>query len=497
MDTLSQLIGLLDNVEKRQFRLSLQRKNRRSDVKNLQLLDLLETDDSNVSTMLYKQPENNDAYHALRKRLQQSLLIFLSQKAFENSHSMAHEVSRLLVVARFLFENGVAKVAFKSLDKAERLANNLEEFNLLNELLLLKLQYAHLEGGEHLDALTARFLANQTAMLRESKLNIAYAFLRQELEAINLKGKIVNLTTLIITTIRKYKISLSDLMTFKSIYQILFIANEYAAIQQNYTLIERYVIRINNFISSQSGEKPPHLFYHISIMYFLANFHLRNKDFSNSESYLLKMAELMDTDARYRALFSARYKLLLAINKHFSGEPEAAVGVLRYALAQVKGATKAEDIEDLRICLAMFLAQHNNRESLRQLAMLTRTDAWYEKKLGMLWTIRKNVMEIIVQAQFENTELALSRLQSFRRRYKKYLQTTAEDGVLSYLRLVERYLLKPAEVFKATYQNEVLAQLTEDGNNDIFRISFIAWLIARWEKRTSYEVTLALIKKAP
>jgi hypothetical protein len=44
------------------------------------------------------------------------------------------------------------------LDKAERLAEHLEQFNLLNELLLLKLQYAHLPGAEDLEALTARFL---------------------------------------------------------------------------------------------------------------------------------------------------------------------------------------------------------------------------------------------------------------------------------------------------------------------------------------------------
>jgi hypothetical protein len=61
------------------------------------------------------------------------------------------------------------------------------------------------------------------------------------------------------------------------------------------------------------------------------------------------------------------------------------------------------------------------RESLRQLTLLTRSDAWYEKKMGMLWTIRKNLMEILVQAQFSNIELAMSRLTSFRRRYKKYL----------------------------------------------------------------------------
>ena len=89
--------------------------------------------------------------------------------------------------------------------------------DLLNELLLLKLQYAHLPGAEDLEALTARFLQNQADMQRESKLNLAYAFLSLELQQIHLQGKIVNLTALVITTIRKYKISTPDLMTEPSI----------------------------------------------------------------------------------------------------------------------------------------------------------------------------------------------------------------------------------------------------------------------------------------
>ncbi|MEN0054863.1 MAG: hypothetical protein AAGC65_14405, partial [Mucilaginibacter sp.] len=111
MDSLSELINLLNSPEKRLFRQFLQRKNKRSDVKNLQLLELIETDDINGLKKLYKSEKNNDAYHALRKRLQDNLLLFLSQKAFESSHSDTYDALRLVVVGRFLLENDVNKVA--------------------------------------------------------------------------------------------------------------------------------------------------------------------------------------------------------------------------------------------------------------------------------------------------------------------------------------------------------------------------------------------------
>jgi hypothetical protein len=494
MDSIQELINLLNNSDKKLFKQFLKDKNKRNDVKNLQLLNLIETDDIIGLNKLYNPKKNNDAYHALRKRLQDNLLLFLSQKTFESSHSDTYNALRLVVVGRFLLENDVIKIGFKCLDKAERLAEHLEQFNLLNELLLLKLQYSHLPGAEDLEALTTRFLQNQSLMQREAKLNMAYAFLRQELQEIHLKGKIVNLTTLMMTTIRKYKISAQDLMTYKSIYQILFIANEYAAIQQNYGLIERYINRTNQFMQGQAHKKQSYLFYHISILYFLANFHLRRKNFAGSTPYLREMMDLMVTDNRYYALFYLRYQLLTALNLFFTGFANDAISLLQESLSHTKHRSKPEDIEDLRICITMFLALCNDQRSLKQLTLLTRTDAWYEKKMGMLWTIRKNLMEILVQAQFSNIELAMSRLNSFRRRYKKYLLKTSEDRVLLFLRMVEKYLLKPDMIFDEAYKKTVLNLLDEIGNNDIFTLSFIAWLIARWEKKIAYKVVLTLVQ---
>ena len=493
MDSIQELTNLLNSTDKRLFRQFLQRKNKRGDVKNLQLLDLIETDDIIDINKLYKPEKNNDAYHALRKRLQDNLLLFLSQKTFESNHSDTYDALRLVVVGRFLLENNVVKIAFKCLNKAERLAEHLEQFNLLNELLLLKLQYSHLPEAENLETLTARFLRNQSDMQHEAKLNIAYAFLRQELREIQLKGKIVNLTALMLTTIRKYKIVMQDLMTYKSIYQILSIANEYATIQQNYGLIERYVNRTNQFIQGQVYKKPSYLFYHISILYFLANFHLRQKNFAKSAHYLKEMMDLMVTDSRYHTLFYLRHQLLSALNLFYTGFAEDAIALLQGSLSNTKHTSKLEDIEDLRICLTMFLALCDDRRCLKQLTLLTRTDAWYEKRIGMLWTIRKNLMEILVHAQFSNIELAMSRLNSFRRRYKKYLLKTSEERVLVYLGLVEKHLLKPDVIFETAYRAAVLNQLDRIENNDIFTLSFIAWLIARWEKKTAYKVVLTLV----
>src|SRR5690606_1434959 len=263
MDDLSQLIDLLNNQDKADFKSFLNRKNKRKDVKNIRLFNFLETDDIKSINKLYSGQNNKDAYHALRKRLQDNVLQFLSQRAFESKDSAVYEILRNLVVARFLLENSAAKIGLKCLDRAERLAVQEEQFGLVNEVFLLRMQYAHLDRDLALDRLLDRFTLNQTHMQREAKMHMAYAYLRRELQEIHLKGKIVNLTELIEATLKKYQIAVLDLMNYKSLYQILYIANEYAAINQNYGLIERYVRKTYQYIQGLEKPKERHLYYHL------------------------------------------------------------------------------------------------------------------------------------------------------------------------------------------------------------------------------------------
>jgi hypothetical protein len=128
------------------------------------------------------------------------------------------------------------------------------------------------------------------------------------------------------------------------------------------------------------------------------------------------------------------------------------------------------------------------------MAKLTHTDAWYEKKLGMLWSIRKNLMEILMQIQFGNVELSLSRIKSFKRRYKKYLNQVNEQRVLNFVALVEKFLAKPDVIYQQTFQSTVYKMLEIEENRDIFNISFIAWLVSRWEKTIPYKITIRIIQ---
>ncbi|MEI2272067.1 hypothetical protein OHD16_07965 [Sphingobacterium sp. ML3W] len=495
MDTIVELISVLGNDDIKDFKSFLKKKNKRNDVKNIRLIEILETDDINRLKKLYASSKNKDAYHALRKRLHDSLLLFISNKTFERDNSEAHEALRLLIVGRFLLENDLIKPGFKCLQRAEQKALLLEQFSLLNEILQLRLQYAYLESKPNLELLIDRLVANQHKMQQEVKFQIAYAFLRVELQDIHLKGKIVDLNRLVIDTIGKYDISLRQLLSFKSLYQLLFIANEYATIHQNYALVRSFLKTSDEFITKQKVNSGHHLFYYLHILYYLANFNLRNGLFHESLAYLEQLIAGCSPGSVLRVQFHLRYYLLKALNYHYMGEGVKALAILRLGIQQSTLKSNETDIADLQLCLVMFLTQFQDKLALTELRKLIRTDAWYEKKMGMLWTIRKSLLEILIHIQFEDIDLAISRVKSFRRRYKQYLETVREGRVVNFLRLVEKYLQNPSIVKNNVFMADIEAMTDRAENQDLFVLGFIAWLKSLVTSESPYQALLSLVKK--
>ncbi|MGJ1242214.1 hypothetical protein [Sphingobacterium sp. G1-14] len=495
-DAISDLLLLLNKDDIRDFKTFLKQKNKRNDVKNIKLLEIIETDDINKLKKLYDPIKNRDAYHALRKRLHDSLLFFLSNKVFERDNNEAHEALRLFVVGRFLLESQFIKIGFKCLQRAEDKALVLEQFSLLNEILQIRLQYAHLDLNVNLELLIDRFTENQQKLQQEAKFQIAYALLRSALQDIHLKAKIIDINKLILRVLRKYSISLDDLLSFKSLYQLLYIANEYAAIHQNYTLVRSFLKTADNFLMKYDEQSAHQLFYYLHILYYLANFNLRNGFFNESIGYLERLNEVLSQgNTVFRVQFQLRCHLLMALNFHYLGDGVKGLSVLRAGIKQASLKSSEVDLADLQLCLVMFLTQFEDKTALIELRQLIRTDAWYEKKMGMLWTIRKSLLEILIHIQFDHIDLATLKLKSFVGRYKKYLLNVKENRVIDFAKLVEKYLLNPAVIQGKSFRAAVQTLAEDKENKDLFIMGFIAWLKALSVSQSPYQVLLNLIKE--
>jgi ATP/maltotriose-dependent transcriptional regulator MalT len=126
----------------------------------------------------------------------------------------------------------------------------------------------------------------------------------------------------------------------------------------NFTLVEPFVKRSYEFIESKKESGDNQLYYHIYVIYFLANINFRNHRFTESQSYLTHMSTLMQKQgSRYHSRFYLRQQLLTALNLHFSGKPAEALAIAEKALKSATKKSAPEDVNDLRVCIAMFMVQ--------------------------------------------------------------------------------------------------------------------------------------------
>lgn len=495
MNALQELINILDATDSKAFEKYLTQKNKRLEKQDMQLFKLLKTNDIISINNLYA-GKNLPAYHALRKRLYDSLVDFMANRAFENDTSQEHEVLRLIVISRKFLELKLIHAAFKCLAKAEAKAQQLEHYSLLNEIYGIHLQYAHLQDRLLLTDIIKKFQDNSKKHHAEQQLNLAYALLRKELQEIYHKAKVINLQEIITTTIASHGISFKEILSYKSLYQILFIANEFASINNDFSTIEAFAQKSYDSIYNNQEQDNRQLYYQVYIMYFMANLALRNRKYEVSGKYLEKMDTLLKLENnRYYSRFILRYYLLTALNYHFSGNIGMAVHILEKCLKEHIKADTA-DIADVRLALIMCLTQGEDyRSAHKELYLLSNTDSWYEKNMGMDWAIKKALLEIVVNVAMEYTEPALSRITAFKRRYKKYLMQVKEERVIEYLKLLETCNNNPEKItgdaFKTSIGNLLKVDTTQQA--DVFILSFLGWLWAKANKKPVYEVMLGLI----
>ncbi|MDY8136426.1 hypothetical protein [Aquimarina sp. 2201CG5-10] len=493
MSTLISLIHTLSTEEKQVFTTFLKRKNKRHDTKNIQLFNLLDASPEikNPDIHIYGKKAKG-AYHALSKRLHDSIIDFIASKSFEGETSEEMEILKLLLASRILFEQKQYSIAFKIINKAEQKAKIYDLFSILNEIYYTQIQYAHLSKQDILPVLIQDFRANRQALLQEENLNLFYASIQNKLEQ-----RKTNFLPVIKDTLLSFDISNTQDITFRSLFKLLEIINKTAHISRDYHSILPFIEETVTHIESKNKSSEKHLFYHIHILYYISNSYFRNRDFKTSQDYLDQMEYWVSKqNNKYLKRFSPQLTLLKALNLNYTGHVKQAI-LLVEEFPYKKHKDQITYVLDLELCLVVFYFQQSRyREALQIFKSFFHSDIWYIEKAGITWVIKKNLIEILLHLELENIDLVESRLRSFKKKHLSYLKDHEETRIITFLKLITDYYHNPettlTENFRSTLKNATIINSTIQ--EDIFEISFYAWLLSKTHKTDLYETTLKLIQ---
>ena len=497
MNDLNHIVSTFSKEDRQRFMSYLEKKNKRKDTKNIQLFKLLLNNDLSSKELCFKLYRNDkkEAYHALRKRLYQSIIDFIANTSLQEEKAIDMQIIKYILAARTCLLQKQYKVAYKVLDKAEILAVEHHLFPLLNEVYHTKIQFAYTNPLVNIDKLIIKFENNKKNNQLEDQLNIVYAKIRQVLNKITYKSEVVDFQTILNNALKEHNISINDSMSFKSLYQLITIISLSAFVTNDYLKVEPFLIQTYKTIINHK-DKEKQLYYHIQILYIIANTLFRSKKFNESLYYLnLMQKHMLNSQKKYHNTFILKYNLLLGLNLNYSNKQDEAIALLTPLTK-----TKHQDIEsllDIYLSLITFYFQKNDFKKAHSLfSKFYHTDHWYTEKAGAEWVIKKNLIEILLHIELNNIDLVESRLLSFKRNHFSYLKGINQERVLTYLTLIETFYKNPEKITSTVFKNKVensFKWINKD-REDIFVMSFYAWLKSKMENKNLYTTTLNLIK---
>ncbi|MCH9660849.1 MAG: hypothetical protein K0U54_08045, partial [Bacteroidetes bacterium] len=298
----------------------------------------------------------------------------------------------------------------------------------------------------------------------------------------------INIENLIEKTFNTFNILVNADLSYKSLFQLMSIITTAAQLQSDYHQILPFAKKIYEIVSEKENQAEKHIFYHIEISHLMALTYFRNKDFEHSEHFSeIMKAQMHKNNNRHFKRFQTKLILIQALNKNYTGDHKAAINLLE------NSKTASLDIT-LTLCMCLF-QQRQFRSAYSILKKLNHSDIWYEKKTGWTWVVKKNIMELLLLIELDKLDLVLSRLNSFERRYYKRLKELGEWRVIRFMRLVSLLYEQPESSIDSSFKERVENSFTwkEATQEDIFVMSFYAWLKSRMENKPLYQTTLDLV----
>jgi len=185
----------------------------------------------------------------------------------------------------------------------------------------------------------------------------------------------------------------------------------------------------------------------------------------------------------------------LALNSNYLGNFQEAIELLNELFASK--AYRFDLLLNPYLVRTMISFQQGDLKAAQKLvSQFHRTDVWYEKNMGIEWTLHKNYIEILLHIELGNIDYVDSRINSLVRKYGAILKSDKEKNVMAFLKLVKQYYHNPeiikTEKFLNNVETTVVFRPTDQ--EDVILMSFYAWLKSKMENKPLYETTLELVK---
>lgn len=507
MDNLRSILDTFSEEEKKALHAFVQRQKIRKNRKDLQLLELLQEETryngKELLLKLYPKTKNKVAYHALRRRLMQHFIDFITLSRSTDQTIEGTDIMGIISLSHYLFEVNLENIAWKYLKKAENQAQENEQYHLLNSIYNLALANTDNEFAPPFETLLELRNQNKVLAEQEERAHIANCILKNKLAEAKREGKVLDFDKIMTQILEEWDLTKAVSERPRIRFNLLSIARNAVVAKKDYYNFEFFLRANYEELSKNAMISEKNQYYRLSLLYMLAHVLYRNKKFKESLAYLDEFKEILESSTKnsksYKTSFYSKFILLTAANLAFTNEREKAIQLLENLLKKNLSILSINDILNTHLNLVFYHFQKNNfKQAHKVLLDFGHSDAWVEKKMGKEWVVRKWLIESVLQFELKNDDIARKILLKIKQKYASLLGQSNYQNSKPFLSLLEEYMRYPQRVTQPDFLEKVekiitFAETTQQ--EDLQEMAFYAWLKSKMEKRDYYEKLLELANK--
>ncbi len=501
-NTVDEIIKSFTKEELREFKYFLSRRNDGKESRvDLALLDKIRKGIVvNENLTLHRQAKN---------RMKKHLELFVAIDDIKQR--ITSQIFNKIEVASFLFRKGLFDHAWDYLAKAEKIAREQEEYELLNYIYYIELSYSYniavppSPKRVSIENLIEQWSQNNRLAMLDNNTNAAYAELFLTLNATFTQRLNVNVDEIINPIMKKYdlgkEVYLSNmkifLKTVNIVCRLLREKREYVELKE-YSLRSFYVLREKRMLNKVATEPL------IDLLDVICISALRTKDYVNYEKFQRLYTAYIKRLKRSPSEFSY-YDFIPSIDAADLYMCTNRLGLAKKRLLELYAKYK-DYTESPRIFFLLrvnLIAVHFKCNEMNKcISLYTQIIQYGEKKILkepgfrldlMLFT---DIYAVMFHYQSGDNDYAQSLSDKLKRKYKQELSESSNYREAAFLKLIDQLIKRPdcisANKFKNEVSNFLKLKSFIPGDNEY--ISFNAWLISQVSKRSYYDCYLEIVQ---
>jgi hypothetical protein len=424
MNTLPEIISLLNKEEARNFKLFANRTNEQDGRKDLVLFDLVkhsypQIDEEKIFRKLYGGKDKN-AFYRLKNRLAEDIGISLSLLHY-NSNDINYILNHYLLAKLFISRNK-SDLSLHYMAKAEKRAVSIEAFHLLdmlyNEYIRLSHEVLDINPEEYIE----KRKRNRLKLNRLQEIDDVLAVVIYEVKVGQNFGKgNERINEMLSKTVNTYansaEVKNSPLLRFR-IYESL---SRILLQQHNYTALEKYLLKTYSEFEKEKLFNKGNHDTKLQMLTYICNALFKNNKLEESLTYAALLREAMD---EFSGVLRDKYLFFyynIQVNNYARNHVEKAIDILNEAKEQKAIKERPVYIGFVYLNLAVsYFGAGDFKSSLRSIVRLYMLESY--KKLDEAFRFKISITELIVRYELKDYDYIDQRVKQLKKEFKNSLQ---------------------------------------------------------------------------